>query len=570
MRSTILFFSILFFTSILQATIINVPADTISIQGGIDLAIDGDTVLVADGLYFENINFKGKAITVASHFYLDGDVSHISKTVIDGSKHTNPDSGSVVYFISGEDTTSILSGFTITRGSGTYFVGFNRYGGGGICMRAGGKILHNKIIGNTMVRQKQSYGAGLIFVILNANANLIISYNEFKYNSIVSPYMSGGGGLYLRPFSNDGYMRINNNIISYNSTTCTGTYKAIGGGLGVSLDLPTLETVIIESNIISHNELHCPASVGAGIYVVYWEPGGLVTDENPNPLIFNNIIADNYSEEKGGGIGIWTVEDNHNSNSKTAPQPVIINNTIVNNKADDGCGIFNFDSYPLLLNNIFWDDLSVSGSREIFNDNIYYPGYSDHVNNGIISIHYSDIQGGWIGEGNFNAEPLFVDAVNGDFNLVENSPGIGWGTDSITVNGNTYTCPASDYYGNIRPYDIDEFLDMGAIESPYNRTVTAIDDDGNTLPTKFALLQNYPNPFNPTTTISYQLVAVSNVDLSIYNILGQKVVTLVSAKKPAGSFMVEWDASGFSSGIYFYRLETDKGFVQSKKLILLK
>ena len=89
-------------------------------------------------------------------------------------------------------------------------------------------------------------------------------------------------------------------------------------------------------------------------------------------------------------------------------------------------------------------------------------------------------------------------------------------------------------------------------------------------PEQFALFQNYPNPFNPTTVISYQLPAVSEVDLSIYNILGQKVTTLVSEKQPAGTYKVEWDASSFSSGIYLYRLETDKGFVQSRKLILLK
>lgn len=86
----------------------------------------------------------------------------------------------------------------------------------------------------------------------------------------------------------------------------------------------------------------------------------------------------------------------------------------------------------------------------------------------------------------------------------------------------------------------------------------------------FTLHQNYPNPFNPTTTISYQLPSISQVDLGIYNLLGQKVATLVSKMQSAGSFKVEWDASGFSSGVYFYHLETDKGFVQSRKLILLK
>ncbi len=90
------------------------------------------------------------------------------------------------------------------------------------------------------------------------------------------------------------------------------------------------------------------------------------------------------------------------------------------------------------------------------------------------------------------------------------------------------------------------------------------------LPTLFYLSQNYPNPFNPKTTITYILPQTSQVELNIYNILGQKAATLVSEKQPAGSYKIEWDARGFASGLYFYRLETDKGFVQSKKLVLLK
>ena len=94
--------------------IINIPSDFTTIQAGIDEASDGDTVLVAEDTYYENINFLGKAIIVASNFILDGDTSHISKTTIDGSQATNPDTASVLTLWSGEDTTSVLIGFTIT------------------------------------------------------------------------------------------------------------------------------------------------------------------------------------------------------------------------------------------------------------------------------------------------------------------------------------------------------------------------------------------------------------------------------------------------------------------------
>jgi len=89
-------------------------------------------------------------------------------------------------------------------------------------------------------------------------------------------------------------------------------------------------------------------------------------------------------------------------------------------------------------------------------------------------------------------------------------------------------------------------------------------------PQLFELKQNYPNPFNPITTITYQIGKASNVELSVYNILGQNIATLVSKKQTEGTYNVQWDATGFSSGVYFYKLETDKGFTNTKKLVLLK
>jgi len=93
---------------------------------------------------------------------------------------------------------------------------------------------------------------------------------------------------------------------------------------------------------------------------------------------------------------------------------------------------------------------------------------------------------------------------------------------------------------------------------------------GLELPKSFSLKQNYPNPFNPETAINYLLPINSKVEISIYNISGQKVETLVSKKQAPGNYTINWDASGLSSGVYIYLLKSDDRFIASKKMILLR
>ena len=100
--------------SLLNSTIINIPADQPTIQAGIDAAANGDTILVHSGRYFENIDFVGKAITVASLYLTEEDESYIHNTIIDGNQN-----GSCAKFISGEQNDSVLNGFTMEHGTGT-------------------------------------------------------------------------------------------------------------------------------------------------------------------------------------------------------------------------------------------------------------------------------------------------------------------------------------------------------------------------------------------------------------------------------------------------------------------
>jgi len=92
---------------------------------------------------------------------------------------------------------------------------------------------------------------------------------------------------------------------------------------------------------------------------------------------------------------------------------------------------------------------------------------------------------------------------------------------------------------------------------------------GATVPATFGLSQNYPNPFNPSTNFSYDLPEAADVNLTVYNILGQRVRTLVDQKMEAGTHTVAWDASQYASGVYFYRI-TAGSFTATKKMLLLK
>ncbi len=92
------------------------------------------------------------------------------------------------------------------------------------------------------------------------------------------------------------------------------------------------------------------------------------------------------------------------------------------------------------------------------------------------------------------------------------------------------------------------------------------------LPEKFTLFQNYPNPFNPITTIKFNLINSGKISLKVYNILGQEVTTILNnLELEVGQHEVEFNASNLSSGVYFYRINVNKGeFIASKKLLLLK
>ena len=99
---------------------------------------------------------------------------------------------------------------------------------------------------------------------------------------------------------------------------------------------------------------------------------------------------------------------------------------------------------------------------------------------------------------------------------------------------------------------------------------TSIDPiSNNTTPDKFTLHQNYPNPFNPSTSIMFDIPKSSKVKLSVYNTLGKEVAVLVNEELGAGQYNLAWNGAGQSSGVYYYRLETE-GFTEVRKMMLIK
>ncbi len=154
----------------------------------------------------------------------------------------------------------------------------------------------------------------------------------------------------------------------------------------------------------------------------------------------------------------------------------------------------------------------------------------------------------------------------------------GWQTISELIPGHGTTLEPRDYswtdlsgtgagwYYRLKQVDMDGTEHFSEPVQPTG--VTSVKD--KQLPKEFALKQNFPNPFNPSTQIEFALPKQSNVQIDVFNLLGQKIATLVDGVKDAGFHTVEFNAAGVSSGLYFYRMTADGNVNFLRKMVLMK
>ncbi len=476
----------------IAAALRRVPQQYATIQSAINASADGDTVLVSEGTYFESIKYRGKKIIVGSQFLLDRDSMHIGRTIINGSQSIHPDSGSVVSFLAGEDTNSVLCGFTIRGGKGTV-IGTMRAGGGVFLYRSGGKILNCHLVGNTVEGPYLVFGGGIssfsdtnpnLLIVrdclidsnrVRATINLalgggmylgctstiennIVRFNEAFYQGN-NQNGSSAGGIYVGALIRNFHVKIFNNQIIRNTTINVGGFGAYAPGL----DLYDVSFTVTK-NVISHNTLSSDArGYGCGLRVVYGSGSNLIAE---NTISFNG--SDDTPFTDGGGILLVrcnnvTVRKNiFEGNQSTwgggiedyqTVNTVIEENDFVNNSATNCGGALRVESNnALVTNNI------MRGNSAAFGGAVYvYTTPSGANENGVTELERSTMHMGRMslgGEGYQQKSPIrtkassLVSAPVFMNNTIVNNTGTSTGGGMLIANGSQPLIFNSILWGN--------------------------------------------------------------------------------------------------------------------------
>jgi hypothetical protein len=387
--------------------VIAVPADVTTIQAAIDRAISGETVLVSPGTYYETIDFRGKAITVASG-------AGPAETIIDGHGV-----GSVVSFRSGETRASVLSGFTIRGGLSTH-------SGGGVYVASSSPTIR----GNVITANRSCTGVG----IYSSFGSPLIEANRITGNAIEG--CTGGWGIGIYIGGNSSAEIVDNEI----SDNIGGA--ASGGGIA----LFAAGNAVVRGNIIARNVTTGFGGCGHG--------GGIASANFAQAQIVNNLIVDNVAcfgagVEWGGSTGINR----------------FVNNTIAGNVASvawSGMYVSGFDARNELHNNII---TAMSGPAYYCQNATSLSSPVLHSNN--IFTEQGSAYGGSCAsrtglDGNISSDPHFLAPHAGDYRVRMEFEGIDRGNDKAPL------LPATDVAKHERVFDGDADgtarVDMGALE----------------------------------------------------------------------------------------------------------
>jgi len=377
-------------------------------------------------------------------------------------------------------------------------------------------------------KMDMTYQGGGAIAIYNSN-NVEVRKSVFYANNAEL-----GGAIYIENSDahiEDCYFQLNGKDLGQNGETLA----AGGGAMYIKDSNPYLHKVQFLNNQA--------------------QGGGAIVLDNSSPAISNILLAENKAGGIAGGI--------HCINGAS---PKIVNMTSANNIAETAGGTFylNVNSNPQIINSI----MHGNSKPEIYLDG------------GTVTVTYSIIDSGstesYFGEGCLDENPWFVAGVA--YRLANNSCDY---SDGSTVVSNAIDAGHPDSLDALLSCDAGlgtNRADMGYYGGKYSEVVSAIEEEIHAQnPTQYKLLQNYPNPFNPLTTIQFSLPTAGHISLKVYNVLGEEIAVLIDGNMNAGAYKIPFNAAGFSSGVYFYRISVkgnlagkSKEFTAIKKMILLK
>lgn len=286
--------------------------------------------------------------------------------------------------------------------------------------------------------------------------------------------------------------------------------------------------------------------------------------------VFNNYIENSAGTSYKCGITIMNGVPNSPLNRYfQVKRAIIAFNTVVNCRVtlNIGAGKDSELSLPPLdckiVNNIFY---STQSPLVTFTDSPINLTWSGNT-------FYGTSIGMALPTGNYNDDPKLTKSSDNLYRLGPNSP-------AINRSDITYSSVTKDMDGQLRSgisdagadeYSQDQItikpMDKNSAGPKWMQTATDLRELAQ-IPTQFSLDQNYPNPFNPTTTVSFRLSEECHVLLKVYDILGRDVVVLINEQRPAGNYKINFNASGYPSGIYFFYLSDGNKSLIRKGLLL--